>query len=90
MPPTTNHPNRPGLVYLLGNAVLWGATLGIKFVIDYFVLVRPAGPRLREILDTDKLGWRFSIGWAWWPKGWTRDFTVELDPYMAAAQVGLS
>ncbi|PNH12038.1 Callose synthase 5 [Tetrabaena socialis] len=78
---------RTGLPYLLGNAALWGAALSLKFVIDYFILVRPAGKRLAEVLATDKLAWKVHIGWHWWPVGWPRNLNFDLDPCMAAAQV---
>ncbi|KAG2496933.1 hypothetical protein HYH03_004939 [Edaphochlamys debaryana] len=78
---------RTGLKFLLGNAALWAFALAIKFAIDYFILVQPAGPRLAAIMDTDKLAWGFTVSWGWWPEGWTRHFTVDLDPLMAAAQV---
>ena len=49
--------------------------------------IKPAGPRLADILATDKLAWSFTIGWSWWPTGWTRRVQVDLDPWMAMAQV---
>ncbi|GFR52418.1 hypothetical protein Agub_g14990 [Astrephomene gubernaculifera] len=78
---------RTGPKYLVGNAALWGSALALKFVIDYFIVVRPAGPRLREIMALSKLAWSFHIGWSWWPEGWSRRFKVDVDPCLAAAQV---
>lgn len=78
---------RTGLPYLLGNTALWGAALGLKFAIDWFVLVRPAGKQLAEIMSTNLLAWSFYIPWGWWPEGWPRNYTVDMDPCMAAALV---
>ncbi|KAG2489222.1 hypothetical protein HYH03_012244 [Edaphochlamys debaryana] len=38
---------------LLGNALLWAVALGIMGALDWFVLVRPARPRMQAILAAD-------------------------------------
>ncbi|KAG2500461.1 hypothetical protein HYH03_002028 [Edaphochlamys debaryana] len=68
---------RTGLKYLLGNAGLWLVTLGLKFVFDYLVLVKPAAPRMRNIIDANALAIR---------TGSPPHIASDLDPLMAAMQ----
>ncbi|KAG2482847.1 hypothetical protein HYH03_018238 [Edaphochlamys debaryana] len=68
---------RTGLKYLLGNAGLWLVTLGLKFVFDYLILVKPAAPRMRNIINANTLAVR---------TGSPAHITSDLDALMAAMQ----